>query len=216
MNKEITLEEARKILGVKDKETLRTKFLEYAESSNDEKIRNLYKKYIESQAQDYSHINFRLLAIKMVRLGENKTDLANKLGISPRTVSREFEKFKNDDNLSFYNFLKLYNEAMMTKRRFSAYELRVQNIFLDEYEREHYSELYGVRKTKEEERIELEEFYVREEERLKKTKGLTQQQIAERLGISVSSLRRARINVKKRKVLEQAENSPRDDEDIEK
>lgn len=210
MNKEITLEEARSILGIKDKETLRMKFLEYAENSEDESIRDLYKKYMETQ--DYSHINFRLEAIKMVRHGLSQTDIALELGISPRTVSREFEKFKNDDDPSFYRFIKLYSEAIMTKKIFTQYELQVQDLFLDEYEEKHYLEIYGPRKTKEEERIEMEEHLVAEEKRLK-GEGLTQRQIAEKLETSISSLRRARLNVQKRKLLETTGKNLEDDDD---
>ena len=42
MYKEITLTEAREMLGIKDKETLRMVFLKYAENSENEEIRTLY------------------------------------------------------------------------------------------------------------------------------------------------------------------------------
>ena len=216
MNKEITLEEAQKILNIQDKETLRAKFLEYAESSENEKIRNLYKNYMKDHERDYSHINFRLLAIKMVKAGVSQSDVARYLEIPPRVISREFEKFSKDEDLSFYNFIKSYNEAMMLKTEFTNYTISLQNIFLEQYEKTHQDELYNIPKSKKQERMEREEYYVKEEARLKK-EGLTQEQIAERLGTSVSTLRRARNNIKKREVLAQieAESKTPDKEDDE-
>lgn len=201
MNKEITLEKAQEILNIKDRETLRVKFLQYAETSDNEEIRNLYKKYVENHNKDYSDINFRMLAIRMVRERKSQSEIAKELGIPPRVISREFEKFSKDKDLSFYNFIKSYNEARMVKANFSDYVLNLQILFLDKYEQEHQDELHeNTSKTKKQERIEKEEFYLKEEERLK-SEGFTQKEISEKLGISVSTLRRLKLSNRKREVL---------------
>jgi len=206
MNKEITLTEAREVLGIKDKETLRMKFLEYIGNSDNEEIRNLYKKYMEEHERDYSHINFRVIAIEMIGEGVSQSEMARRLNIPARTISREFEKFKEDEDLTFYNFIKEYNQAVMRKYKFTKYERVMQQFFVNQYEHDNYDELYKESKTKEEERIELENHYMEEEERLK-AKGLTQAQIADELGISVSTLRRVKKNVQKRKVLQDEKNN---------
>lgn len=200
INKEMLLKDAQVALGNIDIQTMKEKFAQLVEQTENLEIPNKYLKFLESQNRDYSKINFRVLAIDMMRLNLTQCDIAHELGIQPRTVSREFEKLKYDKDKRLYDLLKAYGEMKAKKHKFTEDEMLVLDRLLTDYE-EHNSHLLVLpEKSKEEILIEREDYLVSESEKLKAL-GLTQAQIAKKLQTSISTLRRARISQKQRKVI---------------
>lgn len=198
MNREITLKEAQKILGNIDIQTLKEKFAELVVQTEDLEIPSKYLEFIESQ--DVSKINFRVMAIKMMRLGLTQSDIASELGISPRTVSREFEKLKYDADTRLYDLLKAYGDMQMKKHKFTCSEFLILDKLLTDYEEHHPHLLVMPEKSKEELAIEKQNYLVSEEAKLK-AEGLSQAEIAKRLHVSISTLRRAKVARKYREAI---------------
>jgi len=189
----ILAKEACEKLGIKDKETLRNKFAEFVANSADDEMKKKYEQYQEKNNPDYSMINFRLVAIDMIRGGYSQTDMAKMLGgIHPRTISREFEKFKKDEDQLLYQLVKSYSDMQMKHHKRTEYEIMYQNIMLDKYEIEHKDLLMEPQKSRTEIKKEEIEQRVSQIKQLE-NQGLTQKQIAEKLETSVSGIRRAKI-----------------------
>lgn len=193
MNGELSLEQARIMLGNIDKETLRSKFQEQMRKMlKDEVLLEKYKESQKSKRGDYSGINFRVIAIEMIRGDYTQTEMAEFLEIPVRTVSREFEKLKDDEDKELYDLIKFYSDRKMKKQDFREGERMLLKLALDMYEKKNADLLLPVERTKTEERAERMKFLVEEEEKMKKL-GLSQAEIADRLGTSISGLRRARL-----------------------
>lgn len=224
MSGEISLEQAREELGGIDKETLKSKFVDFIEqnSGNEE----LLRKYIAFQKPkskesstditDYTKLNFRLLAINMILNKKSQTQLAAELDIPVRTVSREFEKFSQDTDKTLYKIVKFYNERTMKKQKIERFEEISMIMGLNQYKKRHPELLSDTVMSKEEQKLERMKRLVSDAERLK-GEGLTQEEIAKRLGTSVSGLRRAKIFVKEQEMLNSSKKqstlptSPNDD-----
>ena len=199
----ILAKEACQRLGIKDKETLRNKFAEFVANSQDKDLKKKYAEYVENHARDYTMINFKLVAIDMIRGGYSQIEMAKMIGgIRPRTISREFEKFKKDEDLTLYILVKTYSDMKMKRHKMTNYETRLQNLLLDKYEREHEDLLEESKKSKTEiKKEEIEEFVF--EVRKLESEGLTQKQIAEKLGTSISGIRRAKLALQNQSIDEE-------------
>lgn len=193
--------EACEKLGIKDKETLRNKFAEFIQNSDDENLIQKYMEYAQKRNIDYSTINFRILAIDMMRGGYSQTDMAKMSeGIHPRTISREFEKLKNDEDQTLYKLVKVYSDMQMRHYKMNEYEFMLQEMVLAKYEKEHKELLQNPQKSKTQIReeqindicVQIKEF---------EEQGFSQKQIAEKLGMSVSGIRRAKIAKKNQESL---------------
>lgn len=192
INKEMTLAEAQVELGNIDIETLKEKFANLVGNSEDLEIAQKYSDYIKNKNQDYSGINFRKVAIAMMRSNYTQIEMAEELGMSPRALSREFEKLSADKDTRLYDLLKMYCDLKMKRHKFTQTELEMLERVISNYE-ENFSEmLKEPKKSKSQIAREREEYLVKESEKLK-MEGFTQKQIADILHTSVSSLRRARI-----------------------
>lgn len=199
MNKEMLLKEAQVVLGNIDILTLKEKFTDLVEKSENLEIPAKYLEFIESKDSS-KVVNYRVMAIRMMRNNLTQCDIAEELEVSPRTISREFEKLKHDEDTRLYDLLKAYGHMQAKKHKFTDDELVILNKLLTDYENHNPHLLLLPDKSKEELAIEKQDYLVEEERKLK-AQGLTQAQIAKRLGTSVSTLRRANIAKRQRDVV---------------
>ena len=74
-------------LGISDRETVKSKLIEFVQMSNDPNIIKLFSNYIKKHNADYTKINFRLIAIDMIRFDFSQSEMATVFGLTPRTLS---------------------------------------------------------------------------------------------------------------------------------
>ena len=201
MNKEITLEQAGKNIGILNKETMKNKLIEFVQMSNNPEIIKLFSNYILKHNADYTNINFRLIAIDMIRLDYSQSEMARTLSLSPRVLSREFAKFEKDEDKAFYKFIKKYSDSKMRRESFSEQQREEMIDFLDKYSIEHQDLLQEALTSRTEEKIKKER-YILEQENILKREGYTQKEIAKKLNVSESYIKRARKNEKYRQMVD--------------
>lgn len=219
MSGEITLAQAReeiaREIGRIDIDTLKENFLRFIqENRNNEDLLMKYRKYKNhikygnAKEIDVTKLNFRVLAIYMIQNRISQTQLAEKIGVTPRTISRNFEELSKDEDKSLYNIIKFYSDKMMRRQKMTEYQEMIITLAINTYQQRHPELLSTDIKSKSEEKLEKIQFLVAEAERLK-IEGLTQAEIAKRLGTSISGLRRARIFLEEHELLnDSTENSP--------
>lgn len=181
---------------VTDVTTLGEKMAEYVNNSNDRDLRARYIGYLAKKNPDYSNINFKALIIEMIRGQYSQTEIAKLYNIPPRTVSRELAKLEHDDVYhDLYTIAKeladrqvlLGNSRQRSNRKiFTKFETRLIDNQLAEYDEGPViianAKSLKIRKYEKCKSL-LEE--------VAKT-GLSQKEAAEKLGVSVSSIRRAK------------------------
>ena len=72
-----------------DLQTFQEHIVDFINQSKDDELKRKYIGYEAQKHPNYSHINFKALFIEMIREQESQSDMARKLGIPARTVSRE-------------------------------------------------------------------------------------------------------------------------------
>ena len=207
---EITLAQAKDEItqrfGKIDMETLKANFLKFVQDNkNNESFLAKYREYKNSATQtsrgiEITKLNFRVLAIYMMRARISQTDLAHQIGVTPRTISRKFEEFKDDEDKSLYDMIKFYSDIMMKRKKLTEYQEVVLNVAIKAYEQRHPELLAEKKKSAAEEKLERIQAVVAEADRLQ-GEGLTQAEIASKLGTSVSTLRRARMFLEEQQLL---------------
>lgn len=199
---EITLSEAREKIGNIDMATLKECFLRFIQDNrNNEELLMKYRQYRRNEKSiDITKLNYRLLAIQMLKQRISQSDIAKQVGGTPRTISRKFEEFKNDEDQSLYHMIKFYNFRVMRRQKLSDYEGMILDLGIKTYEEKHPELLIKEAKSKAEEKLEKIQELVARSEELKQA-GLTQAQVATNLGTSISSLRRARIFLQEHNLL---------------
>lgn len=196
------LEEAAKECGVYI-QTFREKMLEYINGSNDDELKRKYVEYQSRINPDYSFINFKALFIEMLKLDMSQSEIAKEYGIPARTVSRELEKLKASEEFEeIYKMAKESAERKVTRKPFTEYERILMDLILNKYKEGPVIISDAISKEERE--------YKTAKELLEKAQNIegTNQEKAKTLGISVSSLRRAKIKV------EQYENLKKDERSI--
>ena len=141
----------------------------------------------------------------MLENNYSQTEIAEKYGINARTVSRELEKLKGEEEYgTLYEMAKEFSDRKMKRKKFSSYENFLMENLLEKY--------------KDEGPVLIEESISKEEIKYRKAKKIVEQEkemegTAEEkvkaLGISISTLRRAKVEV------EQYENLKKDERNIE-
>lgn len=203
---EISARQASEMYGI-DRETLRRKAEELANSSPE--YIQYYIRY-KSKRGDFSGINFRRLFIEMIENGMSQTEIAEKYEIPARTMSRELEKIgKSEDEYDekLYNIAKIYAEKMMRRQNFTEYEKRLYYRILNEVKEN--SQFISIENepTEEIRFRELQEF--KAEVKQLENQGMTRQQIAKKLGIGVSTIRRRLLELEEQEGLREKK-SPSD------
>lgn len=196
------LEEAAKECGVYI-QTFREKMLEYINGSNDDELKRKYVEYQSRINPDYSFINFKALFIEMLKSDMSQSEIAKVYGIPARTVSRELEKFKTSKEFEeIYKMAKESAERKVTRKPFTEHERILMDLILNKYKEGTVIISDAISKEERE--------YKTAKELLEKAQNIegTNQEKAKTLGISVSSLRRAKIKV------EQYENLKKDERNI--
>lgn len=173
-----------------DRETLRRKAQELVNSSPE--YLPLYVDY-KSKRGDFSSINFRRLFIYMIEQNMSQTQIATIYNIPPRTLSRELEKIgksEDENDKLLYHIAKLYAQDKMEHRAPSDhYELFTQRL----QTLKDNPKFTGIDcPSKAEERFkELQEFVAKVSQL--SLQGLNTEQIAEKLNVSISTIRRRKL-----------------------
>lgn len=190
---EISARQAADQYGI-NRETLRRKVDELANSSSE--YIQYYIRY-KSTRGDYSGINFRRLFIEMIEDNMTQTDIAKKYGIPVRTMSRELEKLgksEDEQDQKLYNIAKIYAGRMMRKEHLIEYERSLYFQILEEI-KSNFAFITVDCGTEEEKRLsQLQEFKDKVESLAEQ--GMPKQEIAEKLGIGVSTIRRRLLELK--------------------
>ena len=172
------------------KQTFHEKLVEYINGTDDMELKRKYITYQEERNPDYSFINFKALFIEMVNEEVSQSELAKRYGIPARTVSRELEKLKNEKGYeTLYAMAKVMSDRMMKRQEFSDYERFLMQANLDGFDEG--PVIVNNSMTKEERE------YRRAKELIKKAEQMDgfQVEIAQKLGVGVSTLRRARKRI---------------------
>ena len=180
------------------KQTFHEKLVEYINASNDIELKRRYIQYQEARNPDYSFINFKALFIEMVDEEVSQSELAKRYGIPARTVSRELEKLKGEEGYeTLYAMAKVMSDRMMKRQEFSDYERFLMQANLDGFDEG--PVIVNNSMTKEERE------YRRAKELIKKAEQMDgfQVEIAQKLGVGVSTLRRARKRIEEYKKKEE-------------
>lgn len=193
LKEEISAREASEKYGI-DRETLRRKAEELVNSSPE--YAKYYIKY-KGRRGDYSKINFRRLVIEMIEFNMSQTEIAEIYSIPARTVSREIEKLKRSDDsrdVKLYDIAKIYADKKERHKDLTDMESHLYETILNELKKDSKFTEVNLESTKEKRLRELEQFEIQVNEM--KSNGMTNEQIAKKLGIGVSTIRRRILELK--------------------
>ena len=197
-------------LGI-HKQTLHEKLIEYINTSNDIELKRKYIKYEEKRNPDYSFINFKALFIQMVKDDVGQSEMAREYCIPARTISRELDKIKEEEGYEvLYEMTKEVSKRKMCRQKFSTYERVLMCASIENYDEGPVIVNNSISKEERE--------YKRAKELLKKASKMqgTKEEIAKRLGIGISTIRRAKKRIDEyekkqetKKILEEKEGEER-------
>lgn len=197
-------------LGI-HKQTFHEKIIEYINSSNDMELKRKYIRYEEERNPDYSFINFKALFIQMIKDDVGQSEIAREYGIPARTVSRELEKIKKEEEYEvLYEMTKELSKRKMYRQEFSAYERLLMCASIENYDEGPIIINNSISKEERE--------YRRAKELLEKVSKMqgTKEEIAKKLDIGVSTIRRAKKRIDEyekkqetKKILEEKEGEDR-------
>ena len=187
------VETGMEVLGIKDRETIKDLCLDYICQVEDKDLARQYLENIERVRNDYSKINFASVAVRMLKDNLSQSEIADRMFIPARVVSREFKKLEklDDDNepKKLYTIIKQYAEVKMRRQELSDMAMIKLDEFLDGYCERHpdFFKKQDVSKT---EQVLEEKKKKFDQATVMLKAGKTRKEIAKELGISVSSLRR--------------------------
>ena len=197
-------------LGI-HKQTLHEKLIEFINTSNDIELKRKYIKYEEKRNPDYSFINFKALFIQMVKDDVGQSEMAREYCIPARTISRELDKIKEEEGYEvLYEMTKEVSKRKMCRQKFSNYESVLMCASIENYDEGPVIVNNSISKEERE--------YKRAKELLKKASKMqgTKEEIAKRLGIGISTIRRAKKRIDEyekkqetKKILEEKEGEER-------
>lgn len=200
---EISIRQASKDYKI-DRETLMRKTEELANASPE-----YVKYYIQYKAKrgDYSGINFRRLIIEMIENGISQTVIAKEYGIPVRTMSRELQKLEKSDDkrdIKLFDIAKIYAEKMIRHEELSDYEQRLYGSIIEELKQDTKFTAINIESNEEKRNKELQDFKLKVQEL--RAKGMTNVQIADELGVGVSTIRRRMLEVTSKQNLQDMKN----------
>lgn len=200
---EISIRQANKEYNI-DRETLMRKTEELANASPE-----YVKYYIQYKAKrgDYSGINFRRLIIEMIENGISQTAIAKEYGIPVRTMSRELQKLEKSDDkrdVKLFDIAKIYAEKMIRHEELSDYEQCLYGIIIEELKQDAKFTTINIESNEEKRNKELQDFKLKVQEL--RAKGMTNVQIANELGVGVSTIRRRMLEVTSKQNLKEMKN----------
>ncbi len=193
------------------KQTFHEKLIEYINTSNDMELKRKYIKYEEERNSDYSFINFKALFIQMIKDDVGQSEMAREYCIPARTISRELEKIRKEEGYEIlYEMTKELSNRKMCRKPFSTYERLLMCANIESYD---------------EGPVIINNFISKEEREYKRAKELlekvakmqgTKEEIAKKIGVGVSTIRRARKRIEEyekkqetKKILEEKEGEER-------
>lgn len=200
---EISIRQASKDYNI-DRETLMRKTEELANASPE-----YVKYYIQYKAKrgDYSGINFRRLIIEMIENGLSQTVIAKEYGIPVRTMSRELQKLEKSDDkrdIKLFDIAKIYAEKMIRHEDVSDYEQHLYGSIIEELKQDTKFTAINIESNEEKRNKELQDFKLKVQEL--RAKGMTNVQIANELGVGVSTIRRRMLEVTSKQNLQDMKN----------
>lgn len=197
LNGEITAKKASEMYNI-DAETIRRKIVEFVQK-NPQYLKR-YFVYRDKSAIDYENINFKGLIIHMLKNDMSQSEIAEEYEIPARTISREVEKIgesKEENDIKLYNIAKICADRKMRKQKLSKYEMDLYARVLDEL----FPNIPVINineKTPVEREIQrLEEFL--QEVQLYHSQNMTAEQIARKMGTSISTIRRNKLKLEELK-----------------
>lgn len=203
---EISVRQASKDYNI-DRETLMRKTEELANASPE-----YVKYYIQYKAKrgDYSGINFRSLIIEMIENGMSQTAIAKEYDIPVRTMSRELQKLEKSDDkrdIKLFDIAKIYAEKMIRHEELSDYEQRLYGSIIEELKQDTKFTTINIESNEEKRNKQLQDFKSKVQEL--REKGMTNGQIAKKLGVGVSTIRRRMLEVTSKEKLQNMQNVTR-------
>lgn len=194
---DITAEEASRQHHI-DTETIRRKINEFVETDS-----SFLKEYIDYQNKkgyDYGNINFKGLIVYLIRHDLSQSEAASTFGIPSRTISREIEKLGKSEvpeEVKLYEIAKICAEKKMKRVPLLELEKTLYARLMDEM----FGEIPVIdinMKSKKDLEIErLEEF--EKQVQYFQSQGLTAEQVAEKMEVSVSTIRRNHLKLEELK-----------------
>lgn len=180
-----------------DLQTFKENIVAYINASDNKRLKRMYIDYEASKHPDYSHINFKALFIEMIKAEDSQTEMAEEYGIPPRRISRELAKLENDEGYRpIYEIAKELSKRKMQKAN-AKYEISLfeplEKVLIQSV-LENYDEgevIISNPKTEAEKKYEKAKSLQEQVEAL----GTTQKDAAEQLGVSISTIRRARKTI---------------------
>ena len=169
-------------------QTFREKMEGYINSSNNVDLQKKYIEYRSKREGDYSWINFKALLIKMIKTNSSQTQLAETYGIPARTVSRELAKLKDDEKYEdLYEIAKKFSKKNFEHELISDDEVKEADKILKKYHEGSIIISNSISKKEKE--------YLKDKKLLEDAEKIpgTQKEKATKLGVGVSTLRRAKI-----------------------
>lgn len=186
---EIGIIEAAQTMGL-HKQTFHEKLVDHINNSNSQSLKTRYIEYMKKRKPDYSFINFKALVIEMIDSNMSQSQIADEYGIPARTISREIEKLHNEEGYNdLYKIAKEFSQRKMKREEFSEFELFLVKNTLKDFDEGSVIIADYIPKEVLEHRKNKEIL-----QKLEQIDG-TQKEKAEKLGISISTIRRARVRV---------------------
>ena len=175
-----------------DLQTFQEHLLDFINGSNDNELKRKYIAYEAQKYPNYSHINFIALFIEMIKKQESQSEMARRLGIPSRTISRELEKLQ--DNEEYRDIYEIEKELSRRKKKhgraknyipFDELEMKKIEVVLDKYNEGPI--IIGNQIS------EVDNKYEKAKKLMEDVNGLgkSQKDAAKELGISISTIRRA-------------------------
>ena len=174
-------------------ETLSEKLFQFLSIPRNKELARKYIAYQATLHPDYSHINFKALIVEMIKNDMSQSQIAEQYGIPVRTIGREIEKLREDDEYKeLYEICKEYSNRKMKRKPFSSFEQLLLSSVIEKYENEGPIIVEGG-KSKRRLQYEKAKANVEKAEQIEGTEA----EKAKALGIGISTLRRNRIFVER-------------------
>lgn len=146
----------------------------------------------------------------MIENGMSQTAIAKEYDIPVRTMSRELQKLEKSDDkrdIKLFDIAKIYAEKMIRHEELSDYEQRLYGSIIEELKQDTKFTTINIESNEEKRNKQLQDFKSKVQEL--REKGMTNGQIAKKLGVGVSTIRRRMLEVTSKEKLQNMQNVTR-------
>lgn len=197
LNGEITAKQAHIIYGI-DRETIRRNI--NALVQKDPAYLKAYFKYCSKSKIDYGKINFKGLIVHMLKNDMSQSEMAREYNIPARTISREVSKLSESSDpkdLELYRLAKECARKKMEREDLTEEEIMQHRALLNRLFPNIEIIENNKKSNKELEIEQLERFL--DVVKSYEAKGMTQQEIAKAMNVSISTIRRRKLRLEELK-----------------